>query len=321
MSVFSRIRGVGGYLPQNRISNDQLPATLETSDEWITTRTGIKSRHIATAGESTATMAAHAARKALQNAKIEPTELDGIILATTSPDYSFPATATKVQAIIGAENAWAFDIQAVCAGFVFAMVQANNFITSGQAKNILVIGADTMSSLVDWKDRSTAVLFGDGAGAVVLSAADQPKKCGVLAFHIASDGRLNDILITDGGISTTKTSGLLRMNGREVFKHAVEKMSASLLHVCNKAGLGTKEIDWLIPHQANARIIKAIAERINFPEEKTVLTVAHQANTSAATIPLALAELEASGKLERGQLLAFTALGAGLSWGSMLIYW
>lgn len=283
----SRIIATGSHLPQKIVTNSDLVKTVETSNEWIIERTGIEQRHIAAEGELTSDLAAAAAKKAIANSGLKAEEIEMIIVATTTPDLTFPATATTVQAKIGAKAAFAFDIQAVCSGFVFAITTADNFIKSGQVKNALVIGADKLSSIVDWQDRNTCVLFGDGAGAVILQATEEENR-GVIASSLYSDGTLNDILKTSGGPSSNQKSGFIEMAGKEVFKHAVDKMVKSVIATLAKAGLTTKDIDLLVPHQANLRILNAVATRLELPEEKVIVTVQKHANTSAASIPLPL---------------------------------
>jgi 3-oxoacyl-[acyl-carrier-protein] synthase-3 len=316
----SKISATGSYLPKKFLTNLELSKTVETSDEWIFERTGIKQRHIAASDELTSDIAVKAALKAIAQSGIKPEQIELIILATTTPDLTFPSTATTIQAKIGATNAFAFDIQAVCSGFVFALSTADNFIKSGQVKNALVIGADILSRIVDWKDRNTCVLFGDGAGAVLLEATTE-ENCGILASDLHSDGSLNDILKTNGGPSFNQKVGFIEMSGREVFKHAVEKMSKSVLSVLSKADLSIQDIDLLIPHQANARILNAVANRLELSEEKVVITVENHANTSAASIPLALDFANLSGKIKKGDLLILEALGGGLTWGSIALRW
>jgi 3-oxoacyl-[acyl-carrier-protein] synthase-3 len=317
--TLSKIIGTGSYLPQKIVTNADLEKSVETTSEWIVERTGINQRHIAAEGELTSDLAAQAAKKALENSGLKAEEIELIIVATTTPDLTFPATATTIQAKIGAKAAFAFDIQAVCSGFVFALVTADNFIKSGQVKNALVIGADKLSSIVDWKDRNTCVLFGDGAGAVVLQATD--KDHGIIASSLHSDGTLNDILKTSGGPASNQKTGFIEMAGKEVFKHAVEKMVKSVLSTLDKAGLTTKDIDLLIPHQANLRILSAVATRLELPEEKVVLTVQNHANTSAASIPLALDQANRENRIKDGDILVLEALGGGLTWGSVVLKW
>lgn len=316
----SRIIATGSHLPQKIVTNSDLVKTVETSNEWIIERTGIEQRHIAAEGELTSDLAAAAAKKAIANSGLKAEEIEMIIVATTTPDLTFPATATTVQAKIGAKAAFAFDIQAVCSGFVFAIATADNFIKSGQVKNALVIGADKLSSIVDWQDRNTCVLFGDGAGAVILQATEEENR-GVIASSLYSDGTLNDILKTSGGPSSNQKSGFIEMAGKEVFKHAVDKMVKSVIATLAKAGLNTKDIDLLVPHQANLRILNAVATRLELPEEKVIVTVQKHANTSAASIPLALDHANSQKKIKDGDVVVLEALGGGLTWGSVVLKW
>ena len=316
----SRIIATGSHLPQKIVTNSDLVKTVETSNEWIIERTGIEQRHIAAEGELTSDLAAAAAKKAIANSGLKAEEIEMIIVATTTPDLTFPATATTVQAKIGAKAAFAFDIQAVCSGFVFAITTADNFIKSGQVKNALVIGADKLSSIVDWQDRNTCVLFGDGAGAVILQATEEENR-GVIASSLYSDGTLNDILKTSGGPSSNQKSGFIEMAGKEVFKHAVDKMVKSVIATLTKAGLTTKDIDLLVPHQANLRILNAVATRLELPEEKVIVTVQKHANTSAASIPLALDHANSQKKIKDGDVVVLEALGGGLTWGSVVLKW
>jgi 3-oxoacyl-[acyl-carrier-protein] synthase-3 len=318
--IHSKISATGSYLPKKILLNAELAKTVETSDEWITDRTGIKQRHVVSEGELTSDIAAHAVLKTLEKAGKKAEEIDLIIVATTTPDLTFPATATTVQAKIGAINAFAFDIQAVCSGFVYALATADNFIKSGQVKNALVIGAETLSRIVNWEDRNTCILFGDGAGAVLLEATSE-ENCGIIASDLHSDGTLNSLLKTTGGPSLNQQTGFIEMAGKEVFKHAVEKMSKSVLSVLKKAGLTSKDIDLLVPHQANARILNAVAARLEIPEEKVVLTVHDHANTSAASIPLALDYANSQGRIKKGDVVVLEALGGGLTWGSVVLRW
>ena len=337
----SVIVGIGHYLPQKIVTNKDLEAKVETTDEWIRERTGIAQRHIAAEGEFTSDLAANAAKAALAQAKLEASQIDCIIVATTSPDETLPATATRVQHKLGSTTGFAFDIQAACSGFVYALSVADGLIRSGQIKRALVIGAETYSRLVDWNDRGTCILFGDGAGAVVLEASSllteqgdaakpwgsqgegSPSKKntdrGILYTTTYSDGQYADLLKTTGGASTTQTVGALYMNGREVFRHAATKMGEALVAAAAGAGVSISEIDWVIPHQANARIVSAMAEKFNLPIEKTIMTMNLHANTSAASIPLAMAVAQAEGKLKSGNILALPALGAGLTWGCSII--
>jgi 3-oxoacyl-[acyl-carrier-protein] synthase-3 len=318
----AQILGTGSYLPKNIVTNHDLEKTLDTSHDWIVQRTGIHQRHIAQTDERTSDMGTKAALQALEMAGISIDQLDFIICATTTPDRTFPATAAKIQANLCLRKGFAFDIQAACSGFVYALSVANNFIQQGQARHGLVIGAEKMSSIVDWSDRATAILFGDGAGAVVLKAVKSEgsdKDQGILGSYLHSDGSLEDILYTDGGPSFSESVGKIKMNGREVYKHAVLKMGAALEEVLETHHLTSEDIDWFVPHQANERIIDALAERLKFPQEKIIKTGSLQANTSAATIPLALDAGVREGKIKPGQLVLIDALGAGLVWGAALI--
>ena len=320
----SIMRAVGAYLPERVVTNDDLAHELDTSDEWIRERTGIRERRIAAPGELTSDLATHAARRALERAGIAAEAVDLVIVATSTPDHTFPATATAVQRNLETGPGIAFDLQAVCAGFAYALATADNFIKVGQAETALVIGAETFSRILDWTDRSTCVLFGDGAGAVVLRAAEQPGTAhdrGILATTLAADGRQYAHLQVDGGPSSTRTVGFLRMNGREVFRHAVTQLSTAAHAVLHQAGLRIEDVDWLIPHQANQRIIEAVGKKLKIPSAKVVMTVAEHANTSAASIPLALAELDASSRLRQGDLLLMNAMGGGFAWGATLARW
>ena len=317
----SQIIGFGSYLPKNIVTNDDLARKIDTSDEWIRKRTGITQRHIAAEGELTSDIAEHAARAALDNAGVSNNEIDLIVLATATPDNTFPATAARVQSKLGIRRGAAFDVQAVCAGYVYALATADNMIRLGQAETALVIGAEVFSRILDWEDRGTCVLFGDGSGATVLrgsEAAGSNQDRGILSTHIYSDGEYYDMLYVDGGPSTTGTSGYLRMEGKEVFRHAVQRMSEVVETALETNGLKIDDVDWLIPHQANKRIMDSIAKKLSFPVEKIVVTVDTQANTSAATIPLALAQAASDGRLKKGNLIALSALGGGFSWGSAL---
>ncbi len=318
MAINSKIIATGSYLPEKFLTNFDLEKSVETTDSWIVERTGIKKRHIAAENELTSDIATKAAQSALTKAGISANEIDMIVLATTTPDLTFPATATTVQAKLGANHAFAFDIQAVCSGFVYAISVADNFIKSGQVKNVLVIGADTLSRIVDWTDRNTCVLFGDGAGAVILQATTEDR--GIIASNLHSDGSLNSILKTSGGTSNQKT-GFIEMSGKEVFKHAVEKMSKSVLSALEQAGLTTKDIDLLVPHQANARILNAVATRLDLDSEKVIMTVENHANTSAASIPLALDFANSQNRIKSGDIVVLEALGGGLTWGSVVVRW
>ena len=324
MLFHSVVVGCGAYLPERIVTNDELASRLETTDAWIIERTGIRQRHIAADGECTSDLALFAARRALENAGISPAEVDLIVLATTTPDDTFPATATKVQAALGIERGAAFDVQAVCAGFVFALAVADNALRLNQAKTALVIGAETFSRLLDWQDRNTCVLFGDGAGAIVLRAepgAPDVKVPGVLSTHLHSDGRLYDLLYVDGGPSSSGTVGHVRMLGREVFRHAVNKLSEVVEEALKANGLDASAIDWFVPHQANERIIDGTARRLGLSPDKVIKTVARHANTSAASVPLALAEGLRDGRIVPGQLVLIEAIGGGLAWAASLIRW
>ena len=318
----SQIIGFGSYLPKKIVTNDDLAKKLNTSDEWIRQRTGIAQRHIAADDELTSDIATNAARTALKDAGLEADAVDLIILATATPDNAFPATATRVQSNLGVRRGAAFDVQAVCAGYVYALAMADNMIRLSQAQTAVVIGAEVFSRILDWDDRGTCVLFGDGAGACVLRGAEVAgtnADTGILSTHIHSDGDYYDMLYVDGGPSTTGTSGYLRMEGKEVFRHAVQRMSEVVTAALDHNDLSVDQLDWLIPHQANKRIMDSIAKKLTLPDDKIVVTVDRQANTSAATIPLALAEARTDGRLQPGQLVALTALGGGFAWGSALL--
>lgn len=316
----SRIIATGSYLPQKILTNDDLSKKVDTSDEWITERTGIKQRHVAAENELTSDLALKATQELLKNSPIKAEEIEMIVVATTTPDRTFPSTATILQDKLGAKKAFAFDVQAVCSGFVFALNTADNFIKSGQVKNALVVGAETLSRIVDWKDRNTCVLFGDGAGAVLLQATEE-KNRGIIASDLHSDGSLCDILKTSGGTSFNQQAGFIEMAGREVFKHAVGKMSSCVISCLEKVGLQTSDIDLLVPHQANVRILDAVANKLELPAEKTIVTVQKHANTSAASIPLALDEALKAEKIKDGNLVVLEALGGGITWGSIILRW
>jgi 3-oxoacyl-[acyl-carrier-protein] synthase-3 len=320
----ARVIGTGAYLPTRIVTNDELALTVDTSDEWIVERTGIRQRHIAAGDELTSDLATAAARAALERAGIGPEGIDLLIVATSTPDNTFPACATAVQRKLGVPRAAAFDVQAVCSGFVFALAVANNFLILGQARTALVIGAETFSRLLDWGDRRTCVLFGDGAGAVVLraeSGTGTPFDRGVLATHLGSDGRHYEDLYVDGGPSSTGTTGHLRMNGREVFRHAIHELSRASRNVLEQVGLSLEDVDWLVPHQANIRILDGVARRLDMARERVLVTVDRHANTSAASIPLALAEADRNGDLRTDQLLIMNAMGGGFTWGAALVRW
>ncbi len=317
----SVIIGTGSYLPDKILTNEDLSKMVDTNDEWIISRSGIKQRHIVAESELTSDMATIAAKRAIESAAIDPSEIDLIIVCTTTPDKSFPAVAVTVQANLGIKNIPAFDIQAVCAGFVYGLTIAHNFIKAGNVKNALVIGAESMSKLVDWQDRNTCVLFGDGAGAVVLKSVDKAQHEGIIACQIQADGSCASMLYTNGGVASTKTAGTIQMLGKEVFKNAVEKMSQTILDLLSESKYTKEEIDWIVPHQANSRILDAIATRLSFPREKMVMTLDMQANTSAATIPLALDHHVKAGMIKSNDLVVFTALGGGLAWGGVILRW
>ncbi len=310
---------VGGYLPQRVVSNHDLAAVVDTSDEWIRQRTGIAQRHIVAEGEKTSDLARHAADRALANAGMTGADIDLIIIATSTPDDTFPSTATKVQHQIGAHNAIAFDVQAVCAGFVYALDVADAMLSSGRARRALVIGAESFSKILDWEDRSTCVLFGDGAGAVLLERSECPDGFGVLASRLHADGAHRDILYVDGGPSSSGTVGHLRMEGNKVFRHAVEKLSSVMDEVLEAAGMVVDQVDWLVPHQANIRIIEGMQKKMGLGDDRVVKTVHDHANTSAASIPLALSSAVEDGRIKNGQVLAFEAIGGGLVWGASLV--
>ncbi|MFZ5708243.1 MAG: beta-ketoacyl-ACP synthase III [Pseudomonadota bacterium] len=324
MTIRAVVRGVGHYLPARVVPNAEFEARLDTTDEWIRTRTGIERRHFAAEGEMTSDLASAAARAALSDAGIAAEDLDALIVATSTPDLTFPSAATMVQARIGMTKGFAFDVQAVCAGFVYALANANALILSGQAKRVLVIGAETFSRILDWSDRSTCVLFGDGAGAVVLEAAEgngTPQDRGILAADLNSDGSYRDLLYVDGGVSSTGTAGVLKMQGAAVFRHAVEKLAATAEEALDKAGLTSADVTWIVPHQANLRIIQATSQRLGVPMERVVVTVQDHGNTSAASIPLALSVGKDRGQIRRGDLLVMEAIGGGLAWGSVVLRW
>jgi len=314
MTVRAVIQGVGSALPARRVTNAELAETVETSDQWIVERTGIKSRYLAGDGETTASLATDAARKALEHAGIDAGEIGLIVLATATPDQTFPSSATKVQAALGINDCIAFDVHAVCTGFLYALSVADSMIRSGNAKRALVIGAETFSRILDWEDRATCVLFGDGAGALVLGAEEGER--GILSTKLHADGRHNDLLFVDGGPSTTGTVGKLRMKGREVFRHAVVNLADVLNEVLADAGYSAADVDWVVPHQANARILDATARKLGLPADKVVVTVDEHANTSAASVPLALDRAVRDGRIKRGDLVVLEAMGGGFTWGA-----
>ncbi len=322
--IRSIVEACGAYLPERVMTNEELSRKVDTSDEWIVQRTGIHSRHIAADGEFTSHLAIKAADQALSRAGMKAADLDLIVLATATPDQTFPATATKVQATLGMNRGAAFDVQAVCSGFIYALSVADNMIKGGMAGSALVIGAETFSRILDWTDRGTCVLFGDGAGAVVLKAGEGKGTSadrGVLSSAVHSDGRYHDLLYVDGGPSTTGTAGFLRMQGREVFKHAVTNLASVVGETMGKVGLEPKDIDWLIPHQANKRIIDGTGKKLGLSADKVVVTVDRHANTSAASIPLALEAAVSDGRVQRDDLLLLEAMGGGLTWGASLVRW
>lgn len=324
MVIRSQVLGCGSALPRQSVSNADLERRVDTSDEWIVQRTGIRNRYLAGDGETTSTLAVAAAREALAQAGIDAGEIDLIVLGTTTPDQTFPATATKVQAELGITGGYAFDVQAVCSGFVYALTMADNALRLGQARTALVIGAETFSRLLDWEDRTTCVLFGDGAGALVLRATEGTGSIadrGVLTTHLHSDGRNYEHLYVDGGPSTTGTVGHVHMAGQEVFRHAVARLGEAAAEALAAVGLTAADVTWLVPHQANTRIIEATAKKLKLPLDKVVLTVAKHGNTSAASIPLALCEGVADGRIKTGDLVLINAMGGGFTWGSALIRW
>ena len=323
MTVRAVVRGVGHYLPERVVENSEFEESLDTSDEWIRSRSGIERRHFAADNETTSDLATHAAKAALADAGLAADDLDAIILATSTADLTFPSAATMVQANLGMTSGFAFDVQAVCAGFIFALANANALIASGQASRVLVIGAETFSRIMDWTDRSTCVLFGDGAGALVLEAqegAGTTADRGILSTDLHSDGRHRDILYVDGGVSTQST-GYLRMEGKEVFRHAIEKLAATAHSALEKAGLSDSEVDWIVPHQANIRIIQGTAKKMGLPMDHVVVTVQDHGNTSAASIPLALSVGRARGQIKQGDLIVTEAIGGGLAWGAVVLRW
>lgn len=323
MTLRAVVRGVGHYLPSRVVENAEFEASLDTTDEWIKSRSGIERRHFATENDTTSSMATAAAKAALADAGLEPDDLDAIVLATSTADFTFPSAATMVQSQLGMTRGFAFDVQAVCAGFIFALSNANALILSGQAKRVLVIGAETFSKIMDWTDRGTCVLFGDGAGALILEAqtgtgtsADR----GILATDLNSDGRHRDLLFVDGGVSTG-TSGYLRMQGNQVFRHAVEKLASTAHRAMDSVGVTADEVDWIVPHQANIRIIQGTAKKMGVPMERVVVTVQDHGNTSAASIPLALSVGRARGQIKDGDMVVTEAIGGGLAWGAVVLRW
>jgi 3-oxoacyl-[acyl-carrier-protein] synthase-3 len=321
MALRTVLSGVGAYLPERILTNAELSRQVDTSDEWIVERTGIRERRIAADGEKTSDLSIAAARTALADAGREAKDVDLVIVATATPDLTFPATAARVQAELGVHHGAAFDLQAVCSGFVFALATADNFLARGQAKTALVIGAETFSRIVDWEDRGTCVLFGDGAGAVVLEAQDEPQagERGVISTYLRTDGRMHDLLFVDGGPSQTGSVGKVRMVGNAVFRQAVEHISGAMLEACARASVSIEAVDWFVPHQANQRILDGVARRLGIPVEKVVSTVAVHGNTSAASVPLALETAVRDGRIKKGDLVLMEALGGGLTWGAALV--
>ena len=324
MTIRAVVRGVGHYLPERVVPNSEFEKTLDTSDSWIRTRSGIERRHFAAEGQTTSDLAIRAAQAALADAGLQADDIDAIILATSTSDLTFPSTATMVQNARGMTRGFAFDLQAVCAGFVYAMANANAMIVSGQATRVLVIGAETFSRILDYSDRATCVLFGDGAGAVVLESAPGTggsEDRGILAVDLHSDGSHRDLLYVDGGVSKTGTTGVVKMQGPELFKHAVLKLAATAHSALIKAGLGEDDLDWVVPHQANIRIIASTAKKLGVPMDQVIVTVQDHGNTSAASIPLALSVALAQGKIQPGQVVLMEAIGGGLAWGSVVLRW
>ena len=317
------VKGVGHYLPERVVPNAEFEKTLDTSDEWIKTRSGIERRHFAAEGENTSDLAIKAAKAALLNAGLDGEDIDAIVLATSTADLTFPSAATIVQSAIGNTTGYAFDVQAVCAGFVYALSNANALIASGQADRVMVIGAETFSRIMDWTDRSTCVLFGDGAGALILEAEDGTgtnSDRGILSVDLNSDGRYKDLLFVDGGVSTQNT-GMLRMKGSELFRHAVEKLAKTAHTALEKVNLGADDVDWIVPHQANIRIIQSTAKKLGVGMERVIVTVQDHGNTSAASIPLALSVGVTNGQIKQGDLVVTEAIGGGLAWGAVVIRW
>jgi len=324
MTLRAVVQGIGHYLPDRIVPNAEFEKTLDTSDEWIRTRSGIERRHFAAENQPTSDLAVRAARAALENAGLGPDDIDGIVVATSTPDLTFPSTATRVQHAIGMEKGFAFDVAAVCAGFIYALGMANSLIASGQAHRVLVIGAETFSRIMDWTDRSTCVLFGDGAGALVLGLEEgsgTAQDRGILSADLNSDGRYRDMLYVDGGVSTTGEAGKLRMQGNPLFRQAVEKLASTAEAALEKIGLSGADVDWIVPHQANIRIIQGTAKKLGLSMDRVIVTVQDHGNTSAASIPLALSVGVASGKIKRGDLLLAEAIGGGLAWGAVALRW
>lgn len=323
MTIRAAVRGVGHYLPDRVVPNAEFETTLDTTDEWIRMRTGIERRHFAAPGQTTSDMAARACRAALGSAGWDASEVDALVLATSTPDLTFPSAATMAQHAIGMTGGFAFDVQAVCSGFVYALALADALVATGRARRVLVVGAETFSKIMDWTDRATCVLFGDGAGALALEASDGEGLAsdrGILSSDLHSDGSLKDLLYVDGGVSTG-TAGMLRMEGKEVFRHAVQKLAETAHAALARAGVAADEVDWIVPHQANLRIIKATAQRMGVPMERVVVTVEDHGNTSAASIPLALSVGVARGQIRPGQVVVVEAIGGGLTWGAVVLRW
>lgn len=323
MTTRAVVVGLGHYLPERVVPNSEFEASLDTSDEWIRARSGIERRHFAAEGQTTSDLATDAAKAALANAGLKPNDLDAIVLATSTADLTFPSAATMVQSALGMTRGFAFDVQAVCAGFIYALSTANAMIVAGQAKRIMVIGAETFSRIMDWTDRSTCVLFGDGAGAVILEAQDgvgDKTDRGILSIDLNSDGQHRDILYVDGGVST-QTTGFLRMQGKEVFRHAVEKLAQTATDAMAQAGIASDEVDWIVPHQANIRIIQGTAKKLGLSMDNVVVTVQDHGNTSAASIPLALSVGAERGQIKRGDVVVTEAIGGGLAWGAVVLRW
>jgi len=324
MKIRAVVRGVGHYLPERVVENAEFETTLDTTDDWIRARTGIERRHFAAEGETTSQLATKAAQAALIDAGMTADQIDAIVVATSTPDLTFPSVATMVQAGLGTTSGFAYDIQAVCAGFVFALTNANGLIVSGQAERVLVIGAETFSRIMDWEDRGTCVLFGDGAGALILEAANGSgtnEDRGVLSIDLHSDGRYRELLFVDGGVSSNGKAGHLRMQGNAVFKHAVQKLAETAHTALGKIGMSGEDVNWIVPHQANLRIISATAERMQVPMERVVVTVQDHGNTSAASIPLALSVGKQRGQIKTGDIVVTEAIGGGLAWGAVVLRW
>lgn len=324
MTIRAVIKGVGHYLPDRIVENTEFEKSLDTTDEWIRSRSGIERRHFVAEGQTTSQLAAHAAKMALQNAGFSPDEVDGIVVATSTPDLTFPSVATMVQNELGMTRGFGFDVQAVCAGFIYALTNANALILSGQAKTLLVIGAETFSRIMDWTDRSTCVLFGDGAGALVISAetgTGTSQDRGILACDLNSDGRYREMLYVDGGVSTTGTSGTLKMQGNPLFRQAVEKLASTSEAALQKANLVDADVNWIVPHQANIRIIQGTAKKLGIPMDRVIVTVQNHGNTSAASIPLAMSVAVQEGKIKQGDVIVSEAIGGGLAWGAVVLRW